>query len=278
MRKTIGFLAIAAVLLAAACSQDSETKLVSGVHLNALDRSTRPQDDFYQFVNGGWLDNTEIPEIYSGYTVYHEVRETVELALQTIINSAADAPGENGSESQQVGDIYSAWMDVDTINAIGIDPVLVELADLAEVDSVNSLVHFMARLFRSGVEVPYVAQIYPDLQDSSRYTVYIHQSGLTMPNRDYYLQADNENFAEAREKLAPYIASMLVRSGMEEADAQAASLAVYALETAIATVQWNSVRNRDPKEIYNPYPVDTLSIAKNRLWSSSQVSSRRWTG
>jgi len=270
MRKTIGFLAIAAVLLAAACSQDSETKLVSGVHLNALDRSTRPQDDFYQFVNGGWLDNTEIPEIYSGYTVYHEVRETVELALQTIINSAADAPGENGSESQQVGDIYSAWMDVDTINAIGIDPVLVELADLAEVDSVNSLVHFMARLFRSGVEVPYVAQIYPDLQDSSRYTVYIHQSGLTMPNRDYYLQADNENFAEAREKLAPYIASMLVRSGMEEADAQAASLAVYALETAIATVQWNSVRNRDPKEIYNPYPVDTLDeLGDNLDWAAT---------
>ena len=65
---------------------------LSGVHLDALDLETRAQDDFYQFANGGWLDNTEIPEIYSGYTVYHQVNEVAEEALKTIIESAGANP------------------------------------------------------------------------------------------------------------------------------------------------------------------------------------------
>ena len=93
--------------------------MASGVNLSALDRDTRPQDDFYQFANGGWLDSTEIPEIYSGYTVYHQVNEDAEQALLKIIESASENRGENGSESQQVGDIYNSWMDEDTINAAG---------------------------------------------------------------------------------------------------------------------------------------------------------------
>jgi len=269
MKIKIAFLTLSTVLLAVACSQESEP-LISGVNLDALDRSTRPQDDFYQFANGGWLDTTEIPEIYSGYTVYHQVREDVELALRTIINSAADTPGENGSESQQVGDIYSSWMDIDTINTKGIEPVLVDLAELAEVDTVESLMRVMAGLLRRGVEVPYAIQIYPDLEDSSEYAVYVNQNGITMPNRDYYLQPDNENFARAREELAPYIARMLVRTGMEEVVAKAAAEEVYELETAIAAAQWDSVRNRDPRQIYNPYPVNTLQeLGSNMDWATT---------
>jgi putative endopeptidase len=269
MKIKTAFLTLSTVLLAVACSQESEP-LISGVNLDALDRSTRPQDDFYQFANGGWLDTTEIPEIYSGYTVYHQVREDVELALRTIINSAADTPGEKGSESQQIGDIYSSWMDIDTINTKGIEPVLVDLAELAEVGTVELLMRVMAGLLRGGVEVPYAIQIYPDLEDSSGYAVYVNQNGITMPNRDYYLQPDNENFARAREELEPYIAGMLVRTGMEEVVAKAAAEEVYELETAIAAAQWDSVRNRDPRQIYNPYPVNTLQeLGSNMDWATT---------
>ena len=90
---------LATALLAISCSKQPEVALVSGVHLDALDRSTRPQDDFYQFANGGWLDSTEIPEIYSGYTVYHEVRENVDEALRTIIDEAASGDAEPGTEA-----------------------------------------------------------------------------------------------------------------------------------------------------------------------------------
>jgi predicted metalloendopeptidase len=85
MIKRINCLILVAAAITAGCNANTEAELVSGVHLDAIDRSTRPQDDFYQFVNGGWLDSTEIPEIYSGYTVYHEVNERVEIALREII-------------------------------------------------------------------------------------------------------------------------------------------------------------------------------------------------
>jgi len=272
MNKAVPFLVLSTALLAVACGQYREPTPVSGVNLDALDRSTRPQDDFYQFTNGGWLDSTEIPEMYSGYTVYHQVREEVEVALRTIINDAADNPDEQGSESQQVGDIYSSWMDVETINSLGIEPVLGELATVAGVDSVEALTSVMARFLRVGASVPYRIQIYPGLEDSSQYTVYVNQSGITMPNRDYYLEPDNENFAAAREGLTPYIAKILVRTGMDEAEAQIAAENIYELETAIATAQWDSVRNRDPQQINNPYLVDALpELGNNMNWSTTFV-------
>ena len=227
MNKAVPFLVLSTALLAVACGQNREPTPVSGVNLDALDRSTRPQDDFYQFANGGWLDSTEIPEMYSGYTVYHQVREEVEVALRTIINDTADNPGEQGSESQQVGDIYSSWMDVETINSLGVEPVLGEFAAVAAVESVEALTSVMARFLRMGASVPYRIQIYPGLEDSSQYTVYVNQSGITMPNRDYYLEPDNENFAAAREGLTPYIAKILVRTGMDEAEAQVAAENIY---------------------------------------------------
>ena len=258
MVKKMNFLVLVAAAITAACSTSTEPEQVSGVHLDALDRATRPQDDFYQFANGGWLDSTEIPEIYSGYTVYHEVNERTQNALREIIEAAADSPGESGSESQQVGDIYSSWMDIEQINAAGISPVQAELGLVAAVDSVNSLVGAMANLSRRAVMVPYASYVSPDLEDSSRNTLYFYQRGITMPNRDFYLQADNVNFANARSELTPYIARMLARSGLDESAAKAAAERVFDLETAIATAQWDSVRNRDPQATYNPYSVAGL--------------------
>ena len=152
IRKTM-FAAVAALLLIS-CSSETEAPLVSGVDLDALDRNTRPQDDFYQFVNGGWLDSTEIPEIYSGYTVYHEVQEKVELDLREIVDAAAAAPGPQGSESQQIGDLFNAWMDTETINENTIHPAFDELDGLQSIASVESLAATMAGLYRKGVEVP----------------------------------------------------------------------------------------------------------------------------
>ena len=265
MIKRIKCLILVAAAIAAGCNANTEPELVSGVHLDALDRSTRPQDDFYQFVNGGWLDSTEIPEIYSGYTVYHEVNERVEIALREIIEAAADSPGEKSSESQQVGDIYGSWMDVERINAAGTAPVQSELDLVTAVDSVSSLVGAMAQLSRLGVMVPYANYIEPDREDSSRNTLYFYQRGITMPNRDYYLQPDNENFTRARSELTPYIGKMLQRSGLDKSAADAAAKGVFNLETAIATAQWDSVSSRDPQKTFNPYPLEDLGAPGDSL-------------
>ncbi|HET6565790.1 MAG TPA: M13 family metallopeptidase, partial [Xanthomonadales bacterium] len=246
-----------------ASSATAEPKL-SGVQLDALDPETRPQDDFYQFANGGWLDRTEIPEIYSGYTVYHQVYEDAEQALKIIIEEAAANPGEPGSESQQVGDTYNSFMDVDTINARGVAAIQAELDLVAAIANQQDLSRVMAQLGRKRIATPVRLAIYPDLKDSSRYTAYLGQSGITMPDRDYYLQTDNENFRAAREGLPLYIAAMLERAGDDPSKAQA----VYDIEAAIAEVQWDNVALRDTEKGYNPYAVDELDqLGTNRDWS-----------
>jgi predicted metalloendopeptidase len=249
----------------------AEDVLLSGIHLDALDRETRPQDDFYQFANGNWLDNTEIPEIYSGYTVYHQVYEETDEALREIVETAAENRGENGSESQQVGDIYNSWMDREAIDAAGIEPIALELGMVAVIDDTASLVRTMAELNRMGIKVPYSIDIDSDLKDSTSHAVSFDQSGITMPNRDYYIELDNENFAAAREALPGYIGAMLVISGMDEAAASNAAARVYAIEEAIAQAHWDAVDNRDPQKIYNPYAIGDLGkLGVNFEWLATR--------
>lgn len=244
----------------------------SGVDLGALDRSTRPQDDFYQFANGAWLDATEIPQIYSGYTVYHEVHEEAEQALREIVEQAAAEPGPPGSESQQVGDIYASWMDTAAIDALGIEPVQGELEEIGRIESRDDLVRTIAAFYRRGIEMPYDFYVYPDLKNSSQYAVYFGQSGITMPNRDYYLERENENFTRAREALPGYIATMLTLTGLDEAAAPAAAQAVYGLEEKLAQAHWDSVTIRDPEKAYNPYTAGELAgLGENLRWPETRT-------
>ena len=248
-----------------------EETLISGVHLEALDRETRPQDDFYQFVNGGWLDSTDIPEIYSGYTVYHQVYEDAEQALRKIVETAAKNRGENGSESQQVGDIFVSWLDEETINAAGITAIAFELGKVEDIIDTESLVRTMAELRRTGIMVPYSVEIDSDLKDSSNHAVYFEQSGITMPNRDYYIELENENFHAAREALPGYISAMMKIAGMNPKQTAAAAERIYAIEEAIAQAQWTAVDNRDPQKIYNPYAIEDLGrLGANFNWTATR--------
>ena len=116
--------------------------------------------------------------------------------------------------------------------------------------------------------MPFGVYIYPDLKDSVNYAVYFGQSGITMPNRDYYIDRDNENFNVAREALPAYMAGMLELSGQNELAAAAAAQKIFAIESAIAHAQWDSVDNRDPDKIYNPYAIkDLASLGDNLDWN-----------
>lgn len=250
--------------------QADGTVPVSGVHLTALDRETRPQDDFYQFANGAWLDNTEIPEIYSGYTVYHQVNEVTEEALKKIIEEAGVNPGEAGSEAQKIGDYYASWMDEESINKLGISPIQLDIDAIATISDIPSLVETMANMYRGSVDMPFGVYIYTDLKDSQNYAAYFVQSGLTMPNRDYYLKTDNENFSAARNALPAYIHDMLVIAGYDAAAAETGAAAVYSIEEQIAGAQWDSVTNRDPQKTYNPHNWEQLEeLAGNLNWRIS---------
>ena len=269
-------LAATAVLLAlAACSNTQSPTpsaaatapeimpLKSGVDVAALDRSVRPQDDFYQFANGGWLNSTEIPEIYSGYTIYHEVYEDAEKTLKTIIEASASGNHTQGSEAQKVGDVYASWMDKDSINAKGLTPLGAELAAIDSIDNKAQLVEVLGQFVRGGLRAPFGFYISPDLKNSSEYAVYLYQSGLTLPNRDYYLKKDNANFTAIREALPAFIQTMV--GFADDTMTRERAKAVYDLEQQIAKHHWTKVENRDDEKTYNPYAKNRLPLLGSNL-------------
>ena len=122
-------------------------------------------------------------------------------------------------------------MDIETIDAAGIRPIQADLEMIAAIETTEDLVSAMAELIRRGVTAPLGFYVYPDLKNSSSYAVYFGQNGITMPNRDYYIETGNENFTVAREALPGYISSLLTVAGAEDADI--AAQLVYDLEDAI---------------------------------------------
>ncbi|MDZ4806289.1 MAG: M13 family metallopeptidase [Candidatus Eisenbacteria bacterium] len=262
-RMTVGLALLIGLAVASRSGAETSVAMTSGIDLDAINRFVRPQDDFYQFANGAWLDRTSIPPIYSSYSVYQQVNERVEQALQGIIEAAAANPGPAGSESRMVGDLFTSWMDEASINSLGVSAVGPELAIVDGVTDRKSLLEAFARLDRIGVGGPIRFNVDQDLRKSTVHVAYVNQGGLTLPDRDYYLDTANPKFDKARQALPAYIRSLLKAAGRDEV----AAAAIVDLETAIARAQWDKVKNRDNEATYNPHTIDELGrLAPNLDW------------
>ena len=226
-----------------------------GVDLAAMDRSVRPQDDFYRFVNGVWLETTEIPGDRSNYGTFTELADRAELALRAIVEEASDQAAAAGSERAKIGALYRSFMDTTRIEALGIEPVRPELDRIAAIDSPDELTAAFARLARLGVQRPFSLSVSQDAQRADRYAVYVSQSGLGLPDRDYYVR-DGYEFARTRGEYVRYIARLLELAGHDRPHTGANR--VMALETELAEASWTRVQNRDRNATYNPTTVAEL--------------------
>lgn len=255
---------VASSLLAVACSQQdapeqapTSAPLVSGIDLENIDDSYRPQDDFYRYVNGHWLERTEIPADRSNYGSFTELFEESERASRAIIEEAAAVTdAESGSNTQKVGDFYRAFMDEEAVEAAGMDPVRPYLAEILEVQTHEDVVRYIGRAQRTNVAVPIGFFINNDSGDPTRYVVYLNQFGLGLPNRDYY---DQEQFADKLAAYEVYVADMLAMSGLSEAEAEEAAAGVVALESELASQQLTRIQNRDRIATYNLMTLDELA-------------------
>ncbi len=230
----------------------------SGIEMAYLDSSVRPQDDFYLHVNGGWLDRNEIPADRSRWGSFDTLRERAERQVLAIIEEAAEqAPyAEHGSDVQKVGDLYRAFMDTERIEALGAEPLRDPLAEIAALTSRDDLVSYWAQTRMQAGSAPLAAFVSQDPGDSSRYIVQLTQAGLGLPDRDYYLQEDEQS-REIMTRYRGFIERLYELAGLP--NGQAAAARIIALETALAEAQWSRVRNRDPVATYNLLPVADLA-------------------
>ncbi|WP_411820257.1 M13-type metalloendopeptidase [Hyphococcus formosus] len=234
-----------------------------GVELSDIDADVDPGDDFYQFVNGKWLETFEIPDEFSNYGSFTVLFERSEDRVKKIIEEAASGNAPEGSLEDKIGDFYAAYTDVDTINEKGFS-VLDD--DFAKIDALNTH-EDVARAMgdpRIGAMSPVGAFISVDSKKTDQYITYLTQYGLGLPNRDYYLDA---KFADKRPKYVAYIEKALTLGGVDDAAAKAS--AIMDLETRMAEVHWEPAKRRNRDLTYNLKSIDELkSFAPGIPWDA----------
>ena len=254
---------LATAAIAPAASGQSRV-LGLGIDTTNFDRSVRPQDDFFRFVNGGWLTRTEIPSDASSWGAFNELREESRTALRTIIEESAKGSAPAGSERRKVGDLYASMMDTVRIEALGITPLTGELDALRELTTTGQLPATFAHFARIGVGGPFTVGVGPDQKASRTTIVTVSQSGLGMPDRDYYLLQDAK-MASTREAYRNYVARLLTLANQPDPAGSAGR--ILALETAIAGKHWDRARGRDRNATYNKMTVAELaSLSPSYDW------------
>jgi len=222
---------------------------VSGLDATTMDPASRVQDDTYRHMNGKWLDSFEMPADKARYGSFTKLSDDAEQHLRDIIEtSAANPEARPGSEAQQIGDLYKSFMDEAGIEKAGLKGIERTLKAIDELPGKAGIPELMASLSLLGVGSPFVPFIHQDNKDSTRYVVDLYQYGLGLPDRDYYLK-DTDKYRESRDKYQAHVERMLALAGAADAAKQAK--AIFALETALAKVQWDKVENRNPVKTYN---------------------------
>ena len=239
----------------------------SGIDVAAMDTGVRAQDDFFRYTQGKWLKDVDIPSDRSSWSAFSIAQERVEQQVSAIIGEAASQRNAKaGSEAQKMGDFYTSYVDEKRRNELGLAPLKAERARIDALKDKRELAGLMARFDRIDVGGPLGMGVGQDNKDSTRYILGISQSGLGMPNRDYYLQ-DEARLKDIRAKYQAHIGKMLALAGHQDAEAKAAQ--IVALETEIARVQWSAVENRDPVKRYNKHTLAQLrTLAPGIDWDA----------
>ncbi|WP_223465112.1 M13 family metallopeptidase [Massilia soli] len=245
----------------------------SGIDVQYIDPSVRAQDDFFVHLNGKWLKATEIPADKSSWGSFAKLRDDTQPQLLALIEAAQkDTSAKAGSETRKIGDMYASFMDQDRLEKLGYKPLTGELQRIRGMRDKKAVPAMMARLTQIGVSVPYGIYIGQDARASTRYAAYISQSGLGMPDRDYYLKKDDEKLAKTRAAYEKHVAKTLAMAG--EKNAAAAAKAILEFETQLAEVQWTKVDNRDPVKRYNKVDIAKLGeLTPGYDWKAALAAS-----
>ena len=266
----------AALLVIAACGQKAEqpaaeapvadepVALISGIDVSGMDTSVRPGDDFFAYVNGTWVKETEMPADKARYGLFNILSDESQEAVKVIIEQSATGDFAKGTDEQKVGDLYNSYLDWDTRNAKGIEPLQPELDRISAISSHDELAVYFAEATKRALDAPFGVGQLPDPKDPQRYAIAAGQSGLGLPDREYYLK-DDEKFEEIRNKYVAHIAKMFDLAGL--ADGAAAADTIMALETRIAAEHMTKEQSRRYLENYKKVELAELpALMPNFNW------------
>ena len=230
-----------------------------------LDPITRPQDDLFRHVNGPWLATAEIAADRSAAGAFIDLRDAAELAIRDIATGlSGSAPG---SEAAKVEHLYGSFIDVDRVNAQGLEPLTPILAEINAINDLDGLLGYFARSVRRGTGAPFFLDVDADPGEPSRYALFLGQAGLGLPDEEYYRL---EQHAAILASYRDHVDRTMV---MAQVSASSAGV-VLDLETAVAGLHWDKVRTRDMVAMYNPMTLaelDATGLPWSRILAASGV-------
>lgn len=215
-----------------------------GFDLAGMDRSVDPGDNFYVYANGNWDRRTEIPADRSNYGMFTMLDDLSKTRTRAILEEAARTPGT------RIGDFYASFMDEAAVNAAGIQPVRPTLDRIAAISDRSQWSAEAGRLFRLGTTGPFAGYVSSDDRIPTEMIMRLVQSGLGLPDRDYYLR-DEASLEAARTAYLAYLEKLLTLAG--EPRARERAVAVLAFERQIAETHWTRVESRDDEKTYNKW-------------------------
>lgn len=228
---------------------------VSGIEIKAMDRSAKPQDDFYGFVNGAWVESTEMPSDKSRYSMFNVLSDRIQEQLKDIIQEAAQSEAKSGSNAQKLGDMYNSFLDQKTVESLGHSPIKASLEGISKVNDLQAVAAKMGELEALSVKAPFGFYVYPDAKNPAYNGLWMFQSGLTMPDRDYYLN-EEEKYRNFRSSFQDYATALLKAADYPEAED--AAKRILELEKNIAELHLTRVESRDAEKNYNKRSVEEV--------------------
>jgi len=233
-----------------------KTALSSGIEQVNIDKTIRPQDNFYQHVNGGWLKANNIPNDKTRIGSFTDLNDEANKNVRAIIEVLAETPNlAKGSDEQKVADLFKSFMNTEARDAAGITPIQPILTKIANLKNKSEVASFLGEYQAKGVGGPLAFYVSVDAKNSSAYATHIYQSGLGLPDKDYYVN-EGERFVKLRNGYVSHINNMYTLAGFENGEVAAQTIMDF--EKKLASFHWTKVESRDSNKRYNKFAVSDL--------------------
>ena len=245
--------------------KQSDKKTVPALEVQYIDSTVAPGDDFFQYVNGGWLKANPIPDDKTSWGAFNVLIEENHGKIKTIIDAAvADKNAAKGSNEQKIGDFYASGMDTLAVDKAGIAPLKAEFDKIEAMASKEDVEKVAANFQTIGIPVFFHLYASPDEKNSNMMIAGLWQGGLGMPDRDYYTK-DDKRSTHLRIAYVDHLTKMFSLLGNDEATAKANADAVMKIETRLAKSQFTNLENRDVQRLYNKLSIDEIAAISSGI-------------
>src|SRR5260370_22265686 len=231
-----------------------------------LDKSCKPCDDFYEFAMGGWMKNNPIPPEFPSWGSFTILADRNQASMRGILEDSTKGNPPAGSNQQKIGDFYASCMDTAAIDASGIKPIAADLTAIDKLKESSELQPMLARLQQTGSGYLFNFDSTQDLDDSTQVIAEVEQSGLGLPDRDYYTRTDDQS-KQLRSDYVAHMTKMFLLAGDSQEKADAEAQTAMNFEITLANASMSRVQMRDPHAVWHKMTLPQLEgLAPSFPW------------